>query len=174
MNIEAHITELFHKYDALARQKYPSYAARRVPTLKFFTKGRASGWAKYDIWTIEFNTHVAAQAPEEFANTVSHEIAHMVDYAMRGRSGHDRIWKAIHRSLGGNGSRCSQYSAKIIPGRNTNQYRYVNANGAECWVGPRHHGKLQRGEAGGVRDSRGNCYSYAHWTGQSRKKHPTD
>lgn len=39
-------------------------------------------------------------------NTISHEVAHLVDYATRGRSDHSAIWKAIHKRLGGSAERC--------------------------------------------------------------------
>lgn len=170
-NIESQLTDMFHKYDAMARAMYPAYAAKPVPSLAFFTKGRMNGWARQIAWRIELNTHVATQLPEAFENTVSHEIAHMVDYAIRGRSGHDRSWKAIHRSLGGTGKRCTQYTgATRIAGRVTNQYLYRNAAGAEIWVGPRHHASLIRGKYTYIQDAKGNKVSRTDWTGISRKK----
>ena len=39
-------------------------------------------------------------------NTISHEVAHLVDYATRGRSDHSAIWKAIHKRMGGSAERC--------------------------------------------------------------------
>lgn len=169
MSVEQSIREMVAKYDAKARALYPSYAARPVPKVEFYTKGRRSGWAWASKWSMGFNTHIAAQALEAFENTVSHEIAHMVDYTLRGRSGHDKQWKILHRSLGGNANRCSQYGATIIPGRVTNQYLYSLPNGKEIWVGPRFHngllnGKYQCLSVGGVR------FDSSHYTGKSRKK----
>lgn len=173
MSIEATIMGYFREYDALARAKYPSYAAKPIPKVTFFTKGRTNGWAKQKAWEVSFNTHVASQTPDDFRNTVSHEIAHMVDYAMRGRSGHDRIWKVIHRSLGGTGTRCSQYGSAVKPiaGRVTNWYLYRNANGAEIWVGPRHHASMRRDCNFFVRHTTtGQRFTSTDWTGQSKKK----
>ena len=43
---------------------------------------------------------------EEREETITHEIAHLVDYVLRGKSDHGPIWKRIHRALGGTGARC--------------------------------------------------------------------
>lgn len=170
MNIEAIIMGYFKEYDAKARALYPAYAARPVPKVSFFSKGHANGWAKQLSWEVQFNTHTAAQVPEAFRNTVSHEIAHMVDYAMRGRSGHDRIWKAIHRSLGGTGNRCSEYGEAVTVkrARVKNEYLYRNENGVECWAGPRHHGAMMRGTLIGIRNSVGEVFRATDWTRQYR------
>ncbi|BBA65193.1 SprT-like protein [Xanthomonas phage XacN1] len=168
MSIEATIMGYFHEYDAKARALYPAYAARPVPKVSFFAKGRMNGWAKQGSWEVQFNTHNASQVPEEFRNTVSHEIAHMVDYALRGRSGHDRIWKAIHRSLGGTGTRCSQYGITVKRGRVKNEYLYRNANGAETWAGPKHHAAMQRCSIAGIRNRSGQVFNRNDWTGQRR------
>ncbi len=170
------ITIFFNKYDAMARQKYPAYAAMGIPRLTFFTKGGNAGVAYRDKWMVAINETIGGQNLALIENTVSHEIAHMVDYALRGRSGHDAQWKAIHRSLGGTGERCYNAAAggvKIIPGRNTNEYLYRNADGREVWIGPKYHAKFQRYKMGffatvnGIRSE----YAAAHYTGQSRKKH---
>lgn len=41
-------------------------------------------------------------------NTITHELAHLIDYVIRDGSSHDYAWKCIHQSLGGNGHRCHQ------------------------------------------------------------------
>ena len=169
------ITILFNKYDALARSKYPAYAAMGIPKLRFFTKGRAAGWAHRDLWTVEINEYVGAQNITMIENTVSHEIAHMVDYALRGRSGHDAQWKAIHRSLGGSAERCynpQEAGVKVIPGRVTNQYLYRNAKGDEVWLGPKYHAKFQRNWQEFTLTRAGVVQHFRHsdYTGQSRKK----
>ncbi len=168
MSIEATIMGYFHEYDAKARALYPAYAARPIPKVTFFAKGRTNGWAKYGSWEVKFNTHNASQVPEEFRNTVSHEIAHMVDYALRGRSGHDRIWKAIHRTLGGTGTRCSQYGITVKRGRVKNEYLYRNAAGAEVWCGPKHHAAMRRGKIEGIRIRSCEKFMPSDWTGKHR------
>ena len=176
MNIQTLIREEFNRVDLLARSKYPAYAARPVPTLTFFTKGRCAGLAYGGYkWTVSFNTHILAQNLDMMRNTVSHEIAHMVDYALRGRSGHDAQWKALHRSLGGNGHTtysAEQCGVKVIAGRRTNWYEYKNPeNGEINWVGPKHHAALVRGTSSGLRNlTTGTAIKREHFTGKSKVK----
>ncbi len=59
---------------------------------------------------IELNPSVFAKIEEsEQYNTVSHEIAHVVDYFLRGDSNHDYIWQNIHRLAGGNGAQFHKF-----------------------------------------------------------------
>jgi predicted SprT family Zn-dependent metalloprotease len=169
MSIESTIADIFREYDTKARSLYPAYAARQIPRLTFYTKGCTGGLAKHLQWEVAINTHVAAQSVEVLRNTVSHEIAHMVDFAMRFRSGHDHIWKAIHRSLGGDGARCVQASGiTALRSRVKNEYLYRNAAGAECWVGPKHHAAMMRGTSYGIKNAAGHVFLSTDWTRQRR------
>ncbi len=166
------IAALFDKYDAKARELWPSYARRPKPELLFYVKGRTAGLADPNMWAVKINTHVAAQNMEAAENTVSHEVAHMVDFACRGKSNHDRHWRAIHRILGGNGERCSNYgNITVQPGRNTNWYLYRNPDGIEVWVGPKHHASMVKKSGYRLRDRHGNRFNASDFTGESRKKH---
>ncbi len=167
MNIEATIADIFREYDAKARALYPAYAGRPVPALTFYTKGTTAGLAKHSAWEVSINTYVAAQSLEVLHNTVSHEIAHMVDFALRMRSGHDRVWKAIHRSLGGNAKRTAS-NVTVQRGRAKNEYLYRNAAGAEFWVGPKYHAKMMKGIASGVKTKSGQIFLATDWTRQRR------
>ena len=172
MNLtQATITAQVRHYDVMARSLFPAYAAMPVPDISFFTKGNVNGRANRIHWHVSFNTTVAEQVPDEFANTVSHEIAHMVDYAIRGFSNHDKTWKAIHYALGGTAKRCSQYKNIIrIAGRVTNSYLYRNEEGKELWVGARHHAALRRGKYSYIHNPKTGVKVYMnHFTGQSRK-----
>lgn len=170
MNIEAFIMQKFREIDAKARNMFPAYAEKPVPNVSFYVKGTTGGLAYRHTWEVRFNTHVAAQAPEAFIDTISHEIAHMVDFAIRGRSGHDSFWKVLHRKLGGSGSRCALYSREVTPMRTRakNEYLYRNANGGECWVGPRYHSAMQTGKITGVVTKSGGQFFRSDWTGQRR------
>ena len=42
---------------------------------------------------------------EEKYQTVSHELAHIIDFYFRGKSNHDQIWRKIHSYMGGDGKR---------------------------------------------------------------------
>lgn len=174
-NINNTVLALFLKYDAMARVKYPAYASKPVPKLSLYIKGRTAGTACKSKWEVRINTHVGAQNLEMLDDTVSHEIAHMVDFAIRGKTGHDRLWKIIHRSLGGNGKRCynaAEENVSIIKGRVTNEYLYRNpTNGHEYWFGPRYHNGLQRGKYIYLSHSvTGTRFYRVDYTGQTRKK----
>jgi predicted SprT family Zn-dependent metalloprotease len=59
---------------------------------------------------ISLSEYVIDNATREMSgwvNTMVHEIAHAINHELGGR-GHDRQWKAIFLSLGGNGERCSR------------------------------------------------------------------
>lgn len=173
MNIQTQIRDEFNRVDALARSLFPAYARMTKPRLTFFIKGRAAGWAKYAQWEVSINTYVAEQNIEEMKDTVSHEIAHIVSFAVYGERGHGARWKMVHRMLGGNGKRCyDSKNVKVIPGRRTNWHLYRCPNtGAETWVGPRHHGGLQRGKYRALTNrTTGARILASHYTGQSKTK----
>lgn len=176
MDIQTLIRQEFNRVDALARSKYPAYAARPVPSIDFFTKGRCAGLAMGGYtWKVRFNTHILSQNLDMMRNTVSHEIAHMVDYALRGRSGHDAQWKALHRSLGGSGAttyNAAECGVKAIAGRRTNWYEYRHpVNGEVNWVGPKHHASLRRGKSSSLRNlTTGTQILREHFTGNSKVK----
>ena len=61
---------------------------------------------------IEINPKlVVANSPKEVYDTVSHELAHCLDFKIRGFYGkddnifHDEFWSFLHKRMGGNGKR---------------------------------------------------------------------
>lgn len=51
---------------------------------------------------------------EEVEDTITHEVAHAIDYSRRGQSDHSYTWKAIHRELGGTGERTFRLQSSHI------------------------------------------------------------
>lgn len=47
---------------------------------------------------------------EEQYETVSHELAHVIDICMRGFSDHKWHWEMLHKIMGGSGNRCHNMS----------------------------------------------------------------
>ena len=43
-------------------------------------------------------------SPEKYEDTLRHEVAHLVDFAIRGKTNHDSWWKGIARKMGANPS----------------------------------------------------------------------
>lgn len=71
---------------------------------------RANGICSPSNKKIELSSYIIDNATREMSgwvNTMVHEIAHAINHELGGR-GHDRQWKAIFLSLGGNGERCSR------------------------------------------------------------------
>ena len=60
----------------------------------------------------------------EFKNTFSHELSHIVANFLKGRQcGHNRYWQSVHKSLEGNGKRCHDYDVNHLkPKRKTYTY----------------------------------------------------
>lgn len=58
---------------------------------------------------------------EDVWETITHEVAHAIDYDRRGTSDHSWAWKQIHRELGGNGERCYESEQVINP-----DYNYIS------------------------------------------------
>lgn len=58
---------------------------------------------------IEFSKmFIETASKEEIENTVAHEAAHaIISYKTGTKHGHDAMWKALHKKLGGDGERCS-------------------------------------------------------------------
>ncbi|QJD50378.1 SprT-like protease [Mycobacterium phage MarkPhew] len=83
---------------------------------------RRAGVCKYGPKTIGLSKPLMAQRSyDDTMQTITHEIAHaLVGHA----HGHDAVWAAKHRSLGGNGKRCFDHLDETAP-----------------WMGTCSHGK---------------------------------
>lgn len=83
---------------------------------------RSAGVCKYNTRQIGISKALMAQRSyDDTMMTITHEIAHaIVGY----KHGHDRVWAAKHRELGGNGQRCFEHLDTTSP-----------------WVGTCEHGK---------------------------------
>jgi len=95
-------------------------------TFEYNTRKRAAGLcnaAKKKIyiskWLLEQNLHKSA----EFENTVRHELAHALDFEMRGTSDHSRVWKAIAKKVLCSAERC--YTADQIATTKTTKYTLI-------------------------------------------------
>lgn len=144
---------------ALARSLYPDYR-HPDPVIKFELRGRSTGGTALGSRELDFNLDWYAADPELFLKiVVPHEVAHIVDEALyptiprvawrRGRmvrvrqTNHGRTWVRICLALGGDGKTTCPLFKAAERRRITWEYRYNSLSGAEKWVGPSHHKRLQ-------------------------------
>ena len=111
-------------------------------------RGRCAGWAhpaKHGKYRLRFNEEAILKFPEEMADTIPHEVAHLVCFARRelGKN-HDAGWKRVCRMLGGDDSRT--HDMVLTPAKEKVRVRYeYNVCGEICIVGPRQHKMIQAG-----------------------------
>jgi predicted SprT family Zn-dependent metalloprotease len=80
---------------------YPTFHFRFINR-----KSSVCGWCSYDDGNhmISLNSHFVEGAKvSEVKDIILHEIAHALDYYVRGFSNHDSFWKEIFIRLGGSG-----------------------------------------------------------------------
>lgn len=111
-------------------------------------KGVAAGKAGFKVtngkrsYYIKLNIDMMVRGMEEwnhiFFDTIPHEVAHLVDYVRRGKSGHDKIWRDIAISLGCKGDRCHNLDV-VARGR----HRYYIDGFGKVNVSQYSHEKIQ-------------------------------
>ena len=109
------------------------------PNISFNLKGRAAGEASFHrgVYTLKFNPEAVRNHWEEMVkNTISHEVAHIVQHKMRDYMSHDLEWKSIDRNLGGNGQRCHNFNLTPAKRKSIIRYKYVLPSGTEVLIGP--------------------------------------
>ncbi|ADQ52777.1 hypothetical protein AsFcp4_216 [Aeromonas phage AsFcp_4] len=120
--------------------------------VEFNLKGRAAGQAVmtgrkaggFDSrkYAIRFNVNMMIMNEKAWWHmldeTVSHEIAHVVDYVQRQKSGHDSRWKFLHEMLGGQAHTYHQLELA------TAEYEY-NVHGKSIKLGQVRHNKVMAG-----------------------------
>ena len=76
---------------------------------EFNTRKGAAGLCAYKKKTIYISKWLLEQnleKAEEFENTLRHELAHAIDFEMREKSDHGRVWKAVAREVLCSAERC--------------------------------------------------------------------
>jgi predicted SprT family Zn-dependent metalloprotease len=151
MTMNEQIVEAFAKCVEKACERWPTLRSYRF-TMDIYTfKGKYATWAGMAHgYTIGINlTHARANLEVTIADTVPHEVAHVVQkiIAPNAKQAHGPEWKAICRFLGGTGERC--YKDDDYPGivlkRKTRTRHTYNVGGDIMVLGPKHHNHIQRG-----------------------------
>lgn len=118
------------------------------PEIKTNLRGKKAGQACYWKWSGKMSLAINAEMMclneynwwRVLDNTISHEIAHLVEYAQRGVSGHDYRFVAIHQALGGTGEQYHNMQTK--GGRK--EYVYHTSKG-DVTITSIRHSKIQKG-----------------------------
>lgn len=95
-------------------------------TFEYNTRKRAAGLCSFRNKTIYLSKYLLKQNLDksaEFENTLRHELAHAIDFEMRGKSDHSNIWKAIARQVLCTAERC--YSSQVIQTKVATKYTLI-------------------------------------------------
>jgi len=101
------LKDLGWKFEFNTRKKAAGICSPREKTI-FISK-----------WLLEQNLNKS----QEFENTIRHEIAHALDFVMRGYSNHDSQWKAIARAILCTAERC--YTSEQIAVKAQTKYTLI-------------------------------------------------
>ena len=93
--------------DELGRDLLGEPLRARGWTFGFDRARKRLGVCRIQDKRITLSSHLSRSLPAaEVEDTIRHEIAHAVDAERRGRSNHDRTWKAVARACGATPERC--------------------------------------------------------------------
>ena len=93
--------------DGLGRELLGAPLQTRGWTFGFDRARRRLGACHPARKRITLSRHLAQTLPlADVEDTVRHEIAHAIDVERRGRTAHDRMWRAIARACGASPERC--------------------------------------------------------------------
>ncbi len=146
MNVRDRIMQEVNKCLDNARRLFPNFTFCPTPTVTFYTKGRAAGWA-HGYSCLRFNEYVLGQDDATLVNVVSHEIAHIVcAYTGLGK-GHNAGWKRVHRMLGGTAERCYNHDGAldVKPARVQRKYEHRATCGTIVKLSAIRHKRIMQG-----------------------------
>ena len=163
---------------AKARELYPEFTLsdEDLPVV-FFNTGRCAGYARWKrgqwnkmVYNLEFNTKaIEIDWDDSFDDTIPHEVAHIVDRFINGKSSnHGPRWKRIARSLGCTGNRC--HDLPLERSRKMKEMLYVATCGTQIYLSMAMHNKIQnKGQVRVLRSTRGKL-SANEFTGKWKYK----
>lgn len=136
-----------------ACEQWPDLAQHQAPTILWSLKGRrALGTARHDpktgASTIRFHPQAARMNPEGYADTIPHEVAHIVCMVLWKNYTHNWRWQSVCRALGGNGQRTCQdagFAGMRGMGPRVRVYGWKSATGI-IWLRAKTHKDLTDSE----------------------------
>ena len=87
---------------------YPQLRRDNVPAISLNNRFKTTaGMAYYDSHSIKLSTELFREHTDHFiADTIPHEVAHLVDYIVFKEWGHGPSWKQVMRAYGLEPARC--------------------------------------------------------------------
>lgn len=120
------------------------------PTVSYYTKGTALGWAHAHVGRGEFRVRFHAdllQTDEGFAllidEVIPHEVAHIICFAAGLSRNHDAAWQTICKALGGSGKARSATTLQLTK-RQLKTYTYQDTAGKVRKISARRHSLIQK------------------------------
>jgi SprT protein len=116
-----------------------------TPTVSYEIKGNVAGKAGLRSNRLMFNAVLLNENIEHFiAQTVTHEVAHLIAFNVYCDKGHGSWWKHVMRALGVTADRCHRYDVTNSRTRTITKYEYFC--GCKTYqVGGKIHNKIQQG-----------------------------
>lgn len=155
--LDARVHEVLREKLAIASELYNREF--EYPTVVYKSRGTNAGTAYLQRWEIELQVVLMNENGTEFVDsTVTHELAHLIDYKINGRQTewrgrrrvnivHGPTWKRIMVDLGENPERTHSYDVSSVRRHRTRYVYQCNGCGQELWLGSRRHEKMQSGKA---------------------------
>lgn len=117
-----------------------------MPAIELINRGTKGGSAHYHKHVVKFHEILAKENPNEFHNTIKHEIAHLIAFRMYGEKGkgHGKLFKSVFIKLGGNGKRTHSYKTSHLKQKYTcRRYEYsCKCPGKFFWLSQQKHNQL--------------------------------
>ena len=160
--------EKFDEIMQKARSFWPNFNAN--PTLHIMDNmGRYAGDAT--MYRVRLNSAMLGQSEALWANTIAHEIAHVVCMYFGWDHGHGKNWRRVASMLGANPRATfstAETGVNIKYKRKLTRFLYNATCGTQVWVSSIIHSKIQKGQTRILRSTGGKIYSSCY-TGQTKK-----
>lgn len=139
--VRAKVARLVAQYEA----RHPGQTVPQMD-IRFDLRGRAAGMAgrKGMNYFMRFNRDMMLNAGWDhlIKDTVPHELAHIICFALGTDRGHGFYWRRTCIELGGNGERCHSEAVTYAKGRT---YVYTTSTGRTVNLSETKHRRVQQG-----------------------------
>jgi SprT protein len=151
-SLRALMPEARRRTEALLDQARRHFGVRiPSPEVRFDLRGQAAGQVRQApgrVWQVRYNSVLLAREPDAFlAQTVPHECAHLVAFALFGRGirPHGPEWQGVMRHFGAEPRRCHSFAADDLRTRHLRRFDYHCACRTHQLTSTRHH-RAQAGQ----------------------------